>query len=155
MSNPVRPKGLSDDDPTIISAPRVVPVSSGSIVADSATLSDAHYPLVNDMVNGGQIDCRRLRSLWLGVEMQDGTPIPNATSITVEPIFLDRLAPTDAHWKRMLDAGASPLSLVIDNSGFKNLLVYGRTLFLRVSVVTGSITGNISILAFAGDFFSA
>ncbi len=148
-----RPLGMNGDEPDTIASLRVVATSAGSIVADNTTLSDALYPITNSPTAGGIVRCGRMKTIRLDVEHVDGTALPNGTSIVVEPLVLDRLAVVDRRWKRMLDSSGNPITVTLDGTGFMELRVDGRMVFLRVTTVTGSIVKNIAILGFPGEFY--
>lgn len=152
-----RPLGLSDDSSTI-SAVRII---TGPVVADPVPLTDANYPITQDTVSGGYIpvndpaaggvvNAGRWMSIFLGVANADGTPLADALSIVVEPLIFDRFGAVNAHWWRMLDAAGNPIQVTVSNAGFVQLPINGRTVFLRVVTVTGSISESISLMAFPG-----
>jgi hypothetical protein len=146
-----RPIGLNGEEPDQISKVRIVATQSGSIAADSATLTDANYPPAADATNGGTVSCRGLRTIWLGAARADGTALAGGTSIEVEALVRDSEAADGQRWKRMLDSSGSPITFVLDGTGFLELPVYGRLVFVRVSNVTGSITQAVHLLAFPGE----
>lgn len=148
-----RPLGMNGDEPDNIAGLRVVATSAGSIVADNTTLSDANYPLTNNASTGGIVRCGRMKTIRLNVEHADGSALPGGTSIVVEPLVLDSLAVVNRRWKRLLDGSGNPVSVTLDGSGFMELRVDGRMVFLRVATVTGAIIKNIAILGFPGEFY--
>lgn len=146
-----RALGFTWED-TTISAPRVIATSSGSIVADPTSLTDANYPGANNKTTGytGVLNCMRHRSIFLGVEMADGSALGAGKAIRIEPLIYDVNGAANRHWKRLL-AGGSPISVVLDDSGFQEVFVGGRTIFLRVAEVIGSITADVNVLGFPGQ----
>lgn len=147
-----RPIGFSGEEPDQISKVRIVATQSGAIAADSATLTDANYPLGADATTGGTVSCRGLRTIWVSAARADGTALAGGTSVEVEVLVRDSEATDGRRWKRLLDAAGSPITFVLDGTGFLEVPVYGRLVFLRVTDVTGSITQAVHLLAFPGEW---
>ncbi len=151
-----RPLGMPHDEPGIIAGLRRVAVGGGGvIVADSATLSDANYPVTNDPALGGIVRASRMKTIWIGVERADGSALGAGEVVVVEPLVLDSNAPADGHWKRLIDAADAPIDVSLDNAGFRELPVAGRMVFLRIKSVTGSINTGIVLTGFSGELFAS
>ncbi len=65
---------------------------SGVIAADSATLTDANFPVAE------ALDCRGFDTIWVGVEITGGV---NPTC-TIEALFRDEGGADGARWQRVL-----------------------------------------------------
>lgn len=149
-----RPLGFPVGEPSVIGGPRVVAASGGAISADPTSLTDANFPIASDPAKGGILRCSSMKTIWIGVKMADGTKLPAGSTVTVEPLVLDEMAATDNHWDRLLDASGNPYSVTLSNAGYKELVVAGRTVFLRISAVGGtSIAGDIVLTAFQGETY--
>src|SRR5688572_27523259 len=99
----------------------------GAIAAESATLSDANYPVAN------AINCARFDTIWVNVEIAAGT---NPTA-TLEVLIRDEDAADGARWKRMLvgappgvtlAAAASQKTTALTGAAFYEVRVEGRSL---------------------------
>jgi len=129
-----------------ISAVRTKTNGGSAVAADSATLSDANFPLLADATTGGTIDCRGLSSLWVSVEFTGGT----GPTIDLDPLIRDEDAADGARWKRLMP-GTTPALYqpTLDGTGFVEIRCDGGKVFPRIKAVTGSPTG-IVILARPG-----
>lgn len=112
---------------------------AGAIAADSATLSDANFPIAN------AINCEGYESIFVGLEIA----VPGTATMTIEALFGDPDAATDLKWSRTL-LGAEPgvtvgalagetTGALLSGSQFAELRVFGhRYVFLRVTAVTNA-----------------
>jgi hypothetical protein len=125
--------------------------ASAALAADSATLTDANFPVA------GAIDCSGFDSILVGVEITAGT---NPTE-TIVALFRDAEAADGARWKRLL-LGAAPgvtaTALANETTGaltgtsFAELRVFGaKQVFLRIAAVANeSSTTAWKILGMPG-----
>lgn len=117
---------------------------SGVIAADSATLTDANFPVAS------ALDCTGFQSIFVGVEIAGGA----APTATVEALIRDADAADGSRWKRIATTPSAPAvqtTGALPSGEFMELRVDGRLVFLRVSAVTNSgSTTNLNILAFPG-----
>lgn len=128
-----------------------VRTKSGSPVgADSATLSDANFPLLANATTGGTIDCRALATIWIGVEFTGGS----SPTIDLDPLIRDEAAADGSRWKRLL-FGSSPAVVqpTLDGTGFVEVRVDGGLMFPRLKAVTGNPT-TVKILARPGTLLN-
>lgn len=114
---------------------------SGVIAADSATLSDANFPVAQ------AIGCQGYDTILVGVEIDGGA----SPTCTVEALFRDGEAADGSRWKRIqLGApdGVTATALAVQttpaltsNGDMVELRVFGRPLvMLRRTAVTNSAT---------------
>lgn len=116
-------------------------LTAAPIAAESATLSDANYPLVS------ALGCRGYDTIWVGVEITLGT---NPTA-TIEALFRDgEAAGADLKWHRRL-LGAPPgitalaslaaedTGALLSNGAMAELRVDGAAIvYLRIKAVTNA-----------------
>lgn len=139
-----RPGGLSTSQ---VTAARTI---SGVIAADSATLSDANYPVAD------ALDCAGFDSIFVGVEITGGS----SPTCTIEPLFRDGDAADQSRWTRLLmgsppgvtlGAAAGQSTGALSNLQMAEIFVFGRVVYLRRSAVTNSgSTTAMTILAIPG-----
>lgn len=108
------------------------------IAADSATLTDANFPVAS------AIDCTGFDTILVGVEITAGV----SPSMTIEALFRDAEAPDGARWKRALlgsrpgvtaGALANETTGALDGLSFVELRVFGaKQVFLRISAVANA-----------------
>jgi len=105
------------------------------IAAESATLSDANYPVAQ------AIDCTGFDTLLVGVEVTAGT---NPT-MTIEALVRDGEASDGARWKRMTSGLAFEGTPTVGDTGeldgtaFVELAVFGaKYVMLRIKAVTNA-----------------
>ena len=126
----------------------------GVIAADSATLTDANFPVA------AAISCDGLDTIFLGVEITAGT----APTATLELLFRDADAPDGSRWKRLLlgatpgitalAAVAAPTTAVLaQNSDLQEIRCFGaKVVYVRVTAVTNATsTTNLNILGMPGQ----
>ena len=126
---------------------------AGVIAADSATLTDANFPVASGVC------CAGFDTILVGVEITAGT----SPTATIEALFRDNDAPDGSRWKRLLlgardgitavgTPAAEDTGALAQNSDFVELRVYGAQLvFLRVKAVgSAGSTTNLKILAMPG-----
>lgn len=131
----------------------VVRSATALLAADSATLSDANFPVAD------AIDCSKLDTIFVGPEITGGT---NPT-MTIEALFRDSDAPDGQRWKRLyLGAAPGVTATALANEttgaiqtglGYAELRVYGcPQVYLRITAV-GSPTSTTAwkILALPGQ----
>lgn len=116
---------------------------SGTIAADSATLTDAN------IVPAAGFNCRGYNSVLVGVEVDGGT---NPT-ITLEPLFYDGGAADGARWRRLLIGGSPQQTPALGAGTFVELMVYGwpRVYLRRTAVTNATSTTAMRILAIPGS----
>lgn len=136
-----RPVNLTTD-PTRVSAVRTV--TGAPIVAESATLTDANFSPTINTSTGGAINCRGLKTIWVGVELTGGT------SVKLDTLFRDADAADGARWHRMAPDGSVIFNQpTLNGTEFVELRVDGCLIFPRLATVTGAVT-NAVILARPG-----
>lgn len=132
--------------------PCVVREATAVIAAESATLSDANYPVAQ------ALSCEGFDSIFVGVEITGGS----SPTMTIEALFRDAEAVDGARWKRVLlgaKEGITPIATpvaedtgALDGTAFVELRVFGaKQVMLRVKAVANSgSTTAWKILAAAG-----
>lgn len=145
-----RPAGLQQGLISVIRS-----AASGVIVADSATLSDANYPIAQGL------NCRGYETIFVGVEITAGT---NPT-MTLGPLFRDEEAADQQKWKKLLVGAPDGVTAVAAGSvatqvttalapflTMHELRVYGHSLvYIQITAVTnGTSTDGWKILAMPG-----
>lgn len=129
--------------------------ASAAIAADSATLTDANYPVASGL------NCRGYETIFVGVEITAGS----SPTATLAPLFRDGEAADGQRWKKLLVGAADGVSLVAAASvasqvttalapglTMHELRVYGHPLvYLQISAVANeSGTTAWKILAMPG-----
>lgn len=129
---------------------------AGAIAADSATLSDANFPVAS------ALDCRGCDTIWVSVEITGGA----GPTCTIEALFRDEGAADGSRWQRIqtgvlngITPTASATNQVADQvtSALTNLQqceirVDGwKQVYLRRTAVTNDVgTTTMKILARPG-----
>lgn len=120
--------------------PGVAREATALLAADSATLSDANFPVA------AAISCQGFDTIFVGAEIVAGA----GPTMTVEALFRDAEAADGSRWKRLLlgakdgiTALASPASedtgALGSNSDFAELRVFGAALvYLRIKAVASA-----------------
>ena len=130
----------------------VVRTIAGVIAADNSTLTDVNYPIAD------ALDCRGFDTIWVGVEITDGT----SPTCTIEALFRDEGAADGARWQRVLlgaPDGVTPIGALASQTTPAlaalqqcELRVDGwKQVYLRCTAVTNSgSTTAMKILARPG-----
>ena len=133
---------------------------TGVIAADSATLTDANFPLT------AAINCWGMHSIFIGVEIAgDSGP-----TMTVEPLFRSSQCPDGSRWHRLLlgsvpgvntvaaaNVAARTTTAMADDESMQELEVFGcEAVYLRITAV-GNATSTTSwdILGMPGRYISS
>src|SRR4051812_4908652 len=97
--------------PTCISARAVAAIrtkTGAPVLDDSATLTDANFPVAPSSTLGGAYDCSTFDTILLAVELAGGS----SPTCTVDLLFRDPGAADGSRWKREAPtAGGSPITL--------------------------------------------
>jgi hypothetical protein len=130
---------------------------SGTITAETATLTDANFTVTN------AVNCWGLESIFVGAHIAGGS----APTVTLEPLFRDENAADGARWKR-LNVGALPgvtlataatvtTGALTSDGPMVEIRTFGASqVYLRRDAVTNSgSTTNLTILGMPGRYIAA